>query len=112
MSVVRPQGRCAPARVAMALGLLALAGAARGEEVPLTLADALAAADRQNPELLAARERVARPGSPSRGRAHRSRRPRLSLYSGWSLTDNPSAVFANKLNAGEFDAGRLCRSIA
>ncbi len=100
MSVVRPQGR-GPRRVAMALGLLALAGAARGQEVPLTLADALAAADRQNPELLAARERVLAQEARAEG-AHRSRRPRLSLYSGWSLTDDPTAVFANKLSAGEF----------
>ena len=85
----------------MALGLLALAGAARGQEVPLTLADALAAADRQNPELLAARERVLAQEARAEG-AHRSRRPRLSLYSGWSLTDDPTAVFANKLSAGEF----------
>jgi len=101
MNLVRREGRSVLARLAVVLGALALAGPAAGEEVPLTLAEALAAADRQNPELLAARERVlaqeARADAVRRGRL-----PKLTVSSGWSRTDNPSYVFANKLNAGEF----------
>lgn len=101
MSLVRREGRSVLARLAIVLGALALAGPARGEEVPLTLAEALAAADRQNPELLAARERVL--AQEARAEAVRSGRlPKLTFSSGWSRTDNPSYVFANKLNAGEF----------
>jgi outer membrane protein TolC len=83
------------------IGAIALAGSVRGEEVPLTLAEALAAADRQNPELIAARERVL--AQEARAEAVRaSRLPKLTVSSGWSRTDNPSYVFAHKLNASEF----------
>ena len=101
MNLVRREGRSVLARLAVVLGALAVAGPARGEEVPLTLAEALAAADRQNPELLAARERVL--AQEARAEAvRRGRLPKLTVSSGWSRTDNPSYVFANKLNAGEF----------
>jgi outer membrane protein TolC len=89
------------ARLAVVIGAVALTAPAWGEEVPLTLADALSAADRQNPELLAARERAlaqeARAESVWKGRL-----PRLFVSSGWSRTDNPAYVFTHKLNAGEF----------
>jgi len=100
MSAVRPQGT--PAPMALALCLWAFAGTARGQEVPLTLADAIMAADRQNPEVLAARERALAQEARAEG-VRGGRRPRLSLFSGWSLTDDPTAVFANKLSAGEFE---------
>jgi len=71
------------------------------DETPLTLDEALAKVEQANPELLAARERAA--AQEMRGEAAgRSRWPRLGLRSGWSRTDQPSWVFANKLDAGEF----------
>lgn len=70
-------------------------------ETPLTLKQALAQADRDNPELLAARERAA--AQAMRGEAaERLRWPRLALRSSWSRTDQPSWVFAHKLDAGAF----------
>lgn len=72
------------------------------DEVPLTLSEALALAEKGNPDLQAVRERATAQAS----RADSARRlawwPRLFLSSGWSLTDTPSMVFAEKLNAGQF----------
>ncbi|HJS58547.1 MAG TPA: TolC family protein, partial [Vicinamibacteria bacterium] len=74
---------------------------AAGVETPLTLREALAHAEQANPELLAARERAA--AQALRGEsAERLRWPRLAFRSGWSRTDQPSWVFAQKLDAGEF----------
>ncbi len=74
---------------------------AAGVETPLTLREALAHAEQANPELLAARERAA--AQALRGEnAERLRWPRLALRSGWSRTDQPSWVFAQKLDAGAF----------
>jgi outer membrane protein TolC len=87
--------------VPLALAAALSSRAAPAEEVALTLAQALETASRQNPEIVAARERAsaqaARAESVGRGRW-----PRLSVTSGWTRTDNPAMVFANKLNAGEF----------
>src|SRR5512139_609846 len=90
--------------VVLALGLgAALGGAAvaQAEDVPVTLAEALALADKANPELQAAVARVdaqiARTDS-----VRRMRWPRLGLQMAWSSTDLPAGVFANKLNSGEF----------
>jgi outer membrane protein len=90
--------------VVLALGLGAALGgaaAARAEDVPVTLAEALALADQANPELQAAAARVeaqvARTAS-----VERMRWPRLGLTMGWSRMDLPAGVFAGKLNSGEF----------
>ena len=90
----------------LGLGALVLAGLAgrplAADEVPLTLSEALSFAAQRNPDLQAVRERAAAQAS----RADSARRlawwPRLVLSSGWSLTDTPSMVFAEKLNAGQF----------
>ncbi len=87
---------------ALALLILAAEGVA-AEETPLTLAQALDMASERNPAIAAARERA----SAQQARAAavgRLRWPRLTASSGWSWTDTPAAVFARKLNAGEFTA--------
>lgn len=95
----RPALACA---VSLTACLVATAGL-RADDVPLTLAEALATADRQNPELLAARARAE--AAEARSVAIRKDRlPRLTAASGWSRTDNPTLVFSNKLTAGEFEA--------
>jgi outer membrane protein len=87
--------------VALVLAAVWVSRAALAEDMPLTLAQALEAASRQNPLIVAARERVAaevaRAESVGRGRW-----PRFSVSTAWTRTDNPALVFANKLNAGEF----------
>jgi outer membrane protein len=81
---------------------LAVVAPARAEEVPLTLAEALALAETANPELQTASARVeaqlARTESVSR-----MRWPRLGLTMAWSRMDLPAGVFANKLNSGKFE---------
>ena len=80
-----------------------MAAPGRTQDVPLTLAEALALAEKANPELQAAAARVeaqlARTESVSR-----MRWPRLGLTMAWSRMDLPAGVFANKLNSGEFAA--------
>jgi outer membrane protein len=90
--------------VALALGLAAAlsgAPAARGEDVQLTLAEALALAGQANPELQAASARVDAQAARTES-VRRMRRPRLGLSMSWSRMDLPAGVFANKLNAGQF----------
>ncbi len=87
--------------VASGAALWFLLLAADPAATPLSLADALALAEQANPELLAARERAAAQAERAESVAG-LRLPRLGLASGWSRTDNPSWVFAHKLNAGEF----------
>lgn len=83
------------------IALVAWPTALRAEEVPLSLEQALHVAMRQNPELLAQRARME--AEAARAQAiKRTRWPRLSLASGWSWTNTPSMVFAQKLNAGKF----------
>ncbi len=94
-------------RVVLALALGAALGAsaaARAEEVPVTLAEALALADRANPELQAAAARVEAQLARTES-VERMRWPRLGLQMAWSRTDLPAGVFANKLNSGEFTQG-------
>ncbi len=90
--------------LASALGVFVLAASgAAADETSLTLAQALDMASEHNPGIAAARER----SSAQRSRAaatDRLRWPRLTLSSAWSWTDTPAAVFARKLNAGEFTA--------
>jgi outer membrane protein len=93
--------RLVSATVAAAL-LLAVARA-RAADVPLTLAEALALAEKGNPELLAAAARV----DAQRARAEsvgRSRWPRAALQSSLTRSDLPAGVFASKLNSGQFGA--------
>jgi outer membrane protein TolC len=84
---------------------LALGGssAARGEEVPVTLSEALALAERMNPELQAAATRVEAQAARTEA-VRRMRWPRLGLSVGLSRMDLPAGVFADKLNSGEFTA--------
>ena len=93
-----------PTSLVLGLGLAwAGASAARAEEVPLTLVDALALAEQANPELLAAAARVE--AQRARGESvSRIRWPRLGLTMAWSRMDLPAGVFAGKLNSGEFAA--------
>jgi len=83
-------------------GLIAPAG--RAETVRITLADALAMAERQSPDLAAARAQ-AQAADQRAEAARRAGWPRLDLSVGGSYTDIPSAAFAHKLDSGEFKAG-------
>ncbi len=89
--------------VALALGLGALgaAAAARAEDVPVTLVEALALADKANPELQAAAARVEAQAARTES-VQRMKWPRVGLSMGWSRMDMPAGVFATKLNSGEF----------
>jgi outer membrane protein TolC len=78
--------------------------AAQAPELRLTLDQALRLAEERNPELLAARGRAE--AQALRGESQRrSAWPRLSAQLAWSRSDTPAAVFANKLNAGQFTQG-------
>ncbi len=84
-----------------AMALLAAGSTLRAEDVPLSLAQALELAGQHNPEILARRARTQ--AETARAEAvQRTRWPRLVLSSGWSRTNTPSMVFAEKLNAGDF----------
>jgi len=80
--------------VVLALGLgAALGGApsARAEDVPVTLAEALALAGQANPELQAASARVDAQAARTES-VRRMRRPRLGLSMGWSrMTCRPGS---------------------
>ena len=81
----------------------ALSVAAEPTREPLSLAQALERAQTQNPELRAGRERV----SASLSRVDATRKlnlPRVGIELGAQRTNNPAAVFASRLNAGEFRA--------
>jgi outer membrane protein TolC len=88
-------------RVLAGLALLGCRAALGAEEVPLSLQEALDLAQRENPEILALRARTE--AEVARAQAlKRSSWPSLSLSTGWSRTNTPAMVFAEKLNAGEF----------
>jgi outer membrane protein len=90
--------------VVLALGLAAAAGAvpaARAEEIPVTLAEALAHAEKANPDLQAGVARVDAQAARTES-VRRMRWPHLGLTVGWSRMDLPAGVFANKLNSGQF----------
>src|SRR5262245_54098402 len=79
---------------------------ALGAPLPMTLAQALERADRDNPELVALRAM----GEEAQARADavaRSRRPRLSVSLDAFHTDDPVLVFGAKLNAGTLGAEDL-----
>jgi outer membrane protein TolC len=92
---------------ALVLGLLALAGGPvstlAAEPVRITLAEALALAEQQNPDWAAARAQAeaAHAGTEA---IRRGVWPRIELSTGWSHTDIPSAAFAHKLDSGDFTA--------
>jgi outer membrane protein TolC len=88
--------------LAAGVALVAWATAVWAQEVPLSLAEALDLAQRQNPEILAQRARTDAEVARAEGVKRMRWWPRLSLASGWSRTGTPSMVFAQKLNAGEF----------
>jgi outer membrane protein TolC len=72
-----------------------------GPAQPLSLDAALARAQAQNPELRALRERAS--ASATRGQAiQKQKLPRLGVEVNAQRTDNAAAVFAHKLNAGQF----------
>jgi outer membrane protein len=90
-------------RGALAALLVSLGALARAQELPVSLAEATALAEKANPELQAAALRV----EAQRARTDSVRRalwPRATLQSTWSRTDLPAGVFANKLNSGAFSA--------
>ena len=92
--------------VMLAWGAASLAAAQEApapETVRITLEQALEMADRQSPELAAAR--AAQEAREAKADAvGRARWPRLSAVVDLSHTDNPARVFAQKLNRGEFGA--------
>jgi len=96
---------------ALAIRLAMPAGATAAAEAPVRigLAEALVLADRQNPDLAAARAQAAAVGEGAEA-ARRAGWPRLGLSLGWSRTDIPSAAFAHKLDAGEFGASDFALS--
>ena len=97
--------RQASFRIALLLlGLLDVQTVRAQEAVRLSLSDALAIAERQSPDLAAARAHAAAVGEGAEA-ARRAGWPRVGLSAGWSYSDIPSAAFAHKLDAGEFTAG-------
>lgn len=79
----------------------AMADPPAGVREPLSLEAALARAQSQNPELRALRQRAS--ASATRGQAIRQQKlPRLGVEVNAQSTDNAAAVFAHKLNAGQF----------
>jgi outer membrane protein len=89
--------------VVFALGLGAALGAApaRAGDVPVTLAEALALAEKANPDLQAGAARVDAQARRTES-VRRMRWPRLGLSVGWSRMDLPAGVFASKMNSGQF----------
>ena len=81
--------------------VLAGVAPAQAEDVPLTLTEALALAEKANPELQAKAARVEAQAARTES-VRRMRWPRLGLTMAWSRMDLPAFVFANKLNSGEF----------
>lgn len=82
---------------------IAGAGSAGAQARPVTLQEALAAAERANPELQAALARVEAQQARTDS-VRRLRWPRLGLSTSWSRSELPAAVFANRLSSGELTA--------
>jgi outer membrane protein TolC len=106
----RPPRTCAAARVgrillcaALVAGLAAVEGAAQSQESPLTLSQAVALAEREDPGLAAAQAR-ARAAERRAVAAGRFWLPEVGFDLGWESTDVPARVFAQKLNRREFTA--------
>jgi outer membrane protein len=81
--------------------LLGLAASGESSPVPITLDAALELAERQNPGLAAARL-LQEAGEADAQAVARSTWPRLTASADLSRTDNPAAVFAQKLGRGHF----------
>jgi outer membrane protein TolC len=99
--------------VAIAIGLVLATtpGVVWADPVPISLAQALELAGERNPEVLAQRAR-AEVEAARAGGARKAYWPRLSFGLGWSRSNTPATVFAQKLNSGEFtpddfEIGRL-----
>jgi outer membrane protein TolC len=87
-----------------AVVLLALGGVptvAAAAERSLSLDEALALAERQNPELQAAQARV-KAQTERTAAVRRQGLPHLGLSLDWSRTNLPAGVFGYKLNSGQF----------
>src|SRR5512135_3601618 len=89
--------------LALALGAAGAGGTARADDVPVTLAEALALAGKANPELQAASARVLAQAARTES-VRRMRWPRVGVGVDWSRMDLPAGVFASKLNSGQFTA--------
>jgi outer membrane protein len=99
---MRERMRGMPAAIYLLIGVfLATPAVLAADEEPVSLHQALELAVQQNPEILAQRARTEAEAAKAEG-VRRTGWPRLSLSTGWSRTDTPSMVFAQKLNAGEF----------
>ncbi len=83
------------------LTLIASAVPLSAQEVPLSLAQALDLAQQHNPEIRAQRARTEAEAARAEV-VSRTRWPRLSVTSGWSRSNTPALVFAQKLNSGDF----------
>jgi outer membrane protein len=91
-------------RLVLSLLVLGLTPAAlRAEERPVTLAEAVAIAEKANPELQAAALRIEAQAARTES-VQRMSWPRATVQSTWSRMDLPAGVFANKLNSGAFTA--------
>jgi len=88
--------------LALAVGAVA-ASPGRAEDVPVALAEALALAEKANPDLQAASARVEAQAARTES-VRRMRWPRLGVGLDWSRMDLPAGVFASKLNSGQFTA--------
>ena len=66
----------------------------------LTLADAVALARRSHPALLAARHRAEAAAAEAAVARRAAGWPRLAVTGAWTATDQPAAVFAQRLDAG------------
>jgi outer membrane protein TolC len=101
----------AAVRVALLLSGLLGAHAVRSQQqaVRISLPEALATAERQSPDLAAARAHAVAAGEGAEA-ARRAGWPRVGLSAGWSYSDIPSAAFAHKLDAGELTAGDFALS--
>ena len=86
--------------------LLAAAGLARAEDRPVTLAEAVAIAEKANPELQAAAARIEAQLARTES-VQRMSWPRTTVQSTWSRMDLPAGVFANKLNSSQFTAANF-----
>jgi len=98
---MKTRTRGTPATIHLLIGLLLATAVLAADEVPVSLNQALELAAQRNPELLAQRARTEAEAARAQG-VKKAIWPRLSLSTGWSRTDTPSLVFAQKLNAGEF----------
>ena len=104
----RPPRAGAPSRrPLLSILLLAplLAPPVRGEELPL--AAAIALARMSSPTLAAARARAAAAGAEAEAVGRGTLWPRLGVTSGWTATDEPATVFAQRMNAGVLVADDL-----